>query len=623
MRLKSTQFITYVALIATLAIGIFAQTAKVDPVEQNLRRHVEYLSSDKLEGRRTGERGATLAAGYVADQFAKLRLQPGDNSGRRADYIQQFPFVTGVEMARTGNSFVLEYDARNGERMRVTDMIDARPVAFSPRGAVPGAPIVFAGYGITSREPTYDDYARRDVKGKIVMVLDGNPENDNPHSLYARFDVRTKALIAKDNGAVGLLVVTRQPDFPDEKLIRMSFDQTLGEAALPTLIVSQKNAAKILGIDEKDILALGTRAAVKLPDTKPAATFNVNLVRRNADASNVIGILPGNDPVLKDEAIVIGAHYDHLGHGGTDSLAVNSTDIHHGADDNASGTAAVIELARHFAAQRGNKRTIIFIAFSGEEEGLLGSQYYVSNPVWPLEKTVAMINLDMVGRLNADKLNVGGIGTAAEWRATVERENTKGRAMSKAAATSFSTVSATITPNFALQLNEDGYGPSDHQSFYIKKVPVLFFFTGTHSDYHKPSDTFEKINYVGLNRVVNYVADIVRGVDQNPTRPTYTVAKSSGNMGRSTGFNVYLGTVPNYADATDGMLLDGVRDDSPAAKAGLKPGDKIIHLAGKDVRNVMDYTYTLGEMRAGQEYEVVVMRGGQRMTMKIVPAARK
>jgi hypothetical protein len=607
-----------------LAIGTYAQTAKIDPVEQNLRRHVEYLSSDRLEGRRTGEKGATLAASYVADQFSKLRLQPGNRAGRRASYYQEFPFVTGVEMARTGNSFALEYTARNGERTRITDLIDARPVPFSMNGRVTGAPIAFVGYGITSRESNYDDYAGRDVKGKIVLVLDGNPENDSPHSAFGRFNVHTKALTAKDNGAIGMMVVTRQPDFPEEKLTRMTFDQTLGESALPTLVVSQKTAAAILGVDEKDILTISAHTAAKvkfdLPDTNPVVTYSVNLVKRDADASNVIGILPGSDPALKDEAIVIGAHYDHLGHGGQGSLDVNSTAIHHGADDNASGTAAMIELARYFASQKNNKRTLIFMAFSGEEEGLLGSQYYVSNPVWPLEKTVAMVNLDMVGRLNGEKLNVGGIGTATEFRPMVEAENAKNGPFAAVAAIPASSRSAA---GFALQLNEDGFGPSDHSSFYSKKVPVLFFFTGTHNDYHKPSDTYEKINYSGLNRVVGYVTAIVRSIDGNPQRPTYTVAKSSGNMGRTSGFNVYLGTVPNYADATDGLLLDGVRDDSPAAKAGLKPGDKIVHLAGKDIRNVMDYTYVLGEMRAGQEYDVIVLRGGQRLPLKIVPAARK
>jgi hypothetical protein len=237
-----------------------------------------------------------------------------------------------------------------------------------------------------------------------------------------------------------------------------------------------------------------------------------------------------------------------------------------------------------------------------------------------------MINLDMVGRLTNEKLNVGGIGTATEWKALVESKNgLRDPAISKikfqpsVIPVSNGKVGIAVQP-FNLALNEDGFGPSDHSSFYGKQIPVLFFFTGTHVDYHKPSDTAEKINYEGLARITNYVADIVYTIDRDPRRPTYTTAKSSGIAGRSTGFSVSLGTVPSYADSTDGLVLDGVRDGSPAAKAGIKPGDKVVKLAGKEVRNVMDYTYILGELKAGEEYEVELIRDGRHLTLKIVPA---
>jgi Zn-dependent M28 family amino/carboxypeptidase len=334
--------------------------------------------------------------------------------------------------------------------------------------------------------------------------------------------------------------------------------------------------------------------------------------------------MEGRDDVLKNEAIVIGAHYDHLGRGGQGSLAVNSSDVHHGADDNASGTAAILELARYFAKEKINKRTLIFVAFSGEEEGLIGSKYYVNNPVFPLEKTVAMINLDMVGRMTNRKLTVGGIGTATEWKTLIDNKNINQNAVVPGGNGGATNIKISPGPlnKFDLALNEDGFGPSDHSSFYGKKIPVLFLFTGTHDDYHKPSDTADKINYAGLEEVTYFVADLVTTIDQNPQRPTYAVAKSSGMAGGRSGFNISLGTVPSYSDSTGGMVLDGVRDNSPAAKAGLKPGDKIVKLAGKDIRNVMDYTYILGEMKAGEEYEVVVMRGAERLTMKIVPVKR-
>ncbi|HEY0546434.1 MAG TPA: M20/M25/M40 family metallo-hydrolase, partial [Pyrinomonadaceae bacterium] len=298
-------------------------------------------------------------------------------------------------------------------------------------------------------------------------------------------------------------------------------------------------------------------------------------------------------------------------------LAPRAGEIHHGADDNASGVAGVLELARWFSAAKSRpKRTLVFIAFSGEEEGLLGSNFYVNHPVVPLADTVAMINMDMIGRLKDDKLIVGGVGTAQGLRELVTLAN------SRNIKTDGTDVDTNAAAPLALTLNEDGYGPSDHSSFYAKQVPVLFFWTGTHEDYHKPSDTADKINYEGEARVLSLVRKVVNEIDFGEKRPTYTVAKSE-SQGRSMGFKVYLGTIPNYAESETGLKLDGVRDDSPAARAGLKAGDVIVKLAGRDVRNVYDYTYALGEMKAGAEYEVELMRGGERLTLKIIPAARK
>jgi len=314
-------------------------------------------------------------------------------------------------------------------------------------------------------------------------------------------------------------------------------------------------------------------------------------------------MLEGSDPLLKNEVIVIGAHYDHLGRGGegSGSLAPRSGDIHYGADDNASGTAGVLELARLFTAQKPRpKRTIVFMAFSGEEEGLLGSNYYVNHPLFPLANTVAMINMDMIGRMKDHRLSVGGVGTAKEWRDMISTDTDK---------------------SFQLTLTEDGFGPSDHSSFYAKQIPVLFFWTGTHNDYHKPSDTFDKINYDDEARILEMVARVVNQLDTADKRVTYTTAKSDATP--RTGFRVYLGTIPNYADSTDGLLLDGVRDDSPASKAGLKAGDKIVKIGDHQIRNVYDYTAALGEMNAGEEYVFEVKRGEQKLSVKVVPQARK
>ena len=633
-------------IVLSLVVSGYAQkqqAARVDSTEANIRRHIEYLASDKLEGRRTGEKGSTVATNYIAAQFTSIGLRAGaKGKGGKQSYLQPFPYITGVEMAKTGNGFTLEITQADGNRLKVENMLPVKPVGFSPNGSIENAKVVYAGFGITSTEPKFDDYTWNgkeiDVKGKVVIVFDGVPDNDSPHSPYQKFGLRAKALIAKEHGAIGMLVISREAKFEDDKLTRMGYDQSLGEAAIPTFVISRNTAQGILGTaTENELQAIeffsaakkagGIEGRAKFADTNPVVSFRVNLVKKSVSAYNVIGILPGTDPKLKSEAIVIGAHYDHLGRGGAGSLAANSTEIHHGADDNASGTAAIIEIARQFAKERKNKRTLIFISFSGEEEGLFGSNFYVNNPVFPLDKTVAMINLDMVGRLKDDKLTIGGIGTANEWKTIVQDMNPKVVTVSgwisggDGIPTTSGETRSEPKPAFTLQLNEDGFGPSDHSSFYGKKVPVLFFFTGTHNDYHKPSDTAEKINYDGILSITNYVQSIARKVDQNTQRPTYTVAKTTMQGGR-TGFNISLGTIPNYADSTDGMLIDGVRDGSPAAKAGVKAGDKIVKLAGHDIRNVMDYTFVLGEMKAGEEYEIVVLRGGERMTFKIVPVKR-
>ncbi|MBV9242324.1 MAG: M28 family peptidase, partial [Acidobacteria bacterium] len=520
-------------LLASLAIGLVAQ--KADVTEANLRKTIEYLASDKLEGRRTGEPGANMAAAYVANQFATLHLRAGaTGKNGKPSYMQAYPYITGVEQAKTGNKFDLVISG-------VSDgpLAQVSPVGFSPNGSVTNAPVSFAGYGIVAKEANFDDYSWQgrpmDFKGDVVVIFDGNPDNDNPHSPYQRFDLRTKALIAKEHGAVGMLVITREDVFQHDRLTRMEYDQSLGEAAIPTFVISRETARQILGYpneaslksaeelvkDKKD----GINTNIGFRDTQPHLTFSVNLIKKAVDAYNVIGEIPGTDPTLKNEAIVIGAHYDHLGHGGAGSLAANSTEVHHGADDNASGTAAIIELARMFAAKN-NKRTLIFIAFSGEEEGLFGSNWYVNHPVFPLDKTVAMINLDMVGRLSENKLTIGGIGTASEWRELVNRDDKFFDANPGSLKYDNPGAIGMAQPVFNLQLNEDGCGPSDHSSFYGKKVPVLFLFTGTHNDYHKPSDTADKINYNGEDLIVRYIRRLIWDIDQNPERPTYTVAKT-------------------------------------------------------------------------------------------------
>ncbi|HVG30865.1 MAG TPA: M20/M25/M40 family metallo-hydrolase [Pyrinomonadaceae bacterium] len=630
---------------------------------------------------------------------ASVARESGAESAARSmsAYLQLFPYVAGVTLGEDNAMSFIPRAGRSPQNARA-GAVDLRlgedwtPLAWSANGRAEGK-VVYVGYGITAAELNHDDYAGVDARGKIVFAFAGTPDGDNPHGRFASFgDLRFKAAAAREHGAVALLVVSREENFKDDRAARLSVDENLaaaGDAGLPVVLISRQVARRAVAAAALPAVTfenLEQSADGKPPGAQPAAvakdsaaqggggaaaeakrgeaqgtaqgmgqknaprkngstplgniafSLSTDVARREAPAFNVVGVVEGSDPKLKGEAVVVGAHYDHLGRGGAGSLAAREGDIHHGADDNASGVAGLLELARIVSdATPRARRTVVFVAFGGEEEGLIGSSYYVKNPVVPLAQTVAMLNMDMIGRMKDDKLIVGGVGTAAEWRELIGDANTdlnmrvniKGVAQQSGdipvVTSSNGTVIATANPKprFSLTLNEDGYGPSDHSSFYAKQVPVLFFWTGTHEDYHKPSDTADKIGYYSLARVTEFVRDVLRAVDAGDKRPTYAAAKTDATVGRSTGFRVYLGTIPNYAEGGEGLKLDGVREGSPAEAAGLRAGDVIVRMAGRDVKNVYDYTYALGEMKAGEEYEVEAVRGGERMKLKITPAARK
>ncbi len=670
-----------VLFIATSAFGQQKLARETRPDVERLRSHVTYLASDKLEGRRTGTEGANLAARYIAEEFARYNLRPHANQAHASTaappssrYMQEFPFVAGVSLG-VNNSMLftprpasttnqVEVGISNNATNERAASLDLRlgedwtPLGFSSSANNARVPVTFIGYGIKAAELNYDDYAGADVRGRIVMALAGTPDGDNPHGQFARYaDVRWKAIAAREKGASALVLISREENFRDERLARLSYDNSAGESGLPVVVISRQAAARILtagglpaladlesmlrGRAQTPSLNTGANAAATtsavnetrrsifnaLPLQNVTLNIATDVVRRSTPGANIIGIIEGTDAQLKSEAIIIGAHYDHLGRGGEGSLAPREGEIHHGADDNASGVAGLLELARIFSLKEMRpKRTLIFIAFGGEEEGLIGSNYYVNHPVVPLGQTIAMINMDMIGRMKENRLMIGGVGTATEWRDLISAANRNGTYLEKPAATSEASsrleASRMTYEPFSLTLSEDGYGPSDHSSFYSKQVPVLFFFTGTHTDYHKPSDTADKIDYAREAQIVSMVADIVSAVDSGARRPTFAVARSEGGR-RSMSFRVSLGVVPNYAESNDGMKIDGVRDDSAAAKAGLKAGDKITRMAGRDVRNVYDYTYALGEMKAGEEYEIEILRGGEILKLRITPAARK
>jgi hypothetical protein len=624
-------------LALALTASVFSQQPSANqPSPARLHKTIEYLASDMLEGRRTGTAAANDAAHYIAGEFDLMGLRPGMQLARaartrgenRARYLQSFPYISGVSLGNN-NSLRLSSPGLESVNYLVNDRW--MPLGFSSNASLNSASFVFAGFGISSAELKYDDYAVSNVRGKIAIVFDGTPDGDNPHGQFGQAgQLRFKAAAARAAGALALFIISAETNLKEERLAQLSYDNA-GEAGIPVIVILPGTAASILrtenvNLNEYQAVADARRSDpnssnLRLPANGVSLSLNVDVVRRETPSFNVVGILPGSDPNLKNETIVIGAHYDHLGLGGEGSLAPRAGEIHHGADDNASGVAGLLELARMFSTGPKPRRTIVFIAFSGEEEGLIGSNYYVNHPIVPLANTVAMINLDMIGRLKDKNLIIGGVGTAQEWRDKIAAANDFPEDK-RADGGNDGTFRLAVPKAFSLTLNEDGLGPSDHSSFYLKQIPVLFFWTGTHNDYHKPSDTAEKINYEGEARITSFVAKIIRDIDKSEKRPTYTTAKVS-STGRSSGFRVYLGTIPNYAETNDGLLLDGVRDDSPAAKAGLKAGDKIVKIAGRDVKNVYDYTYALGEMKAGQEYEIEVMRGSERVKLKITPEVKK
>ena len=681
---KTLRLLLALALLAPSAFAQSASKPAAAPDVERLRADVTYLASEKLEGRRTGSQGAQEAARYVAREFMRAGLRPAGNTPTddltETSYFQEFPYVSGVELGQ-GNELEATRQADAGVPLAIDFKVgeDWMPLGFGSNGKAE-APVAFVGYGIKAAEQNQDDYKGVDVKGKVAIAFAGTPDGDSPHGRFTRAgELRFKAAAARAAGAKALVIIAADEEFKQDRLARLRFDNAGGDAGLPVAVISRPSAAKILGLVGPPLLAEFERSLRRGGGGGPVAvvqdaelgkgvvlSLSADVVRKNAPAANVVGVLEGSDPKLKSEAIVIGAHYDHLGRGGEGSGSLGREgEVHYGADDNASGTAGLLELARLFAAEKEKmRRTVVFVAFGGEEEGLIGSSHYVQNPARPLEQTVAMLNMDMIGRLRGGALSVGGVGTAAELRSIVEEANkgykvtvyppaggdgkpegevkdpnvkvsekVKSDREAKARVPEADPIVITGTNGqtvvtarpvelFTLRLSEDGFGPSDHSSFYARRVPVLFFFTGGHEDYHKPTDTADRVNYEGEAQILGLVRDIVRRLQERDARPTYAVAKSDGNV-RAATFRVSLGVMPSYAESTDGLRLDSVREGSPAAAAGIKAGDKIVKLAGRDIRNVYDYTQALSEMKAGQAYEVELLRDGQRLTLKVTPAERK
>jgi len=573
--------------------------------------YVKVLASEKMRGRGTGSKELESAAEMIAKEFKATGLQPVGGS-----YFQRFPVTTQARLGGS-NKLALQFDGKKEALAFEKEFI---PLNFSSAGDVDGE-VVFVGYGITAPEYNYDDYAGIDVKDKIVVFFRREPQETDDKSPFAgrvytrhaQFD--SKATNAKLHGAKGAIMLSDVLSSGSGDLEKFARNAGPANAGIPFVMVKAETGEKLLekgGRNLRDI----HRDIDK--DMKPRSfvlpgsihiSMNADVRRVVKTVRNVVGYLPGET----DEHVVVGAHYDHLGMGEQFSMAPNMVGKPHlGADDNASGSAGVIELARWMSAQPKPKRGVLFMTFAGEELGLLGSSYYVNHPILPIDKAVAMINMDMIGRIKDGRVFVGGTGTGANFADLLKQ--------------------LPQPEGFQFDLSETaGYGSSDHTSFTTKQVPVLFFFSGLHGDYHKPSDTWEKINSKSAVQLLGYIGGALQNLANGHPRPQYVrVLPPQSSHGTGTapsgggvGYGPSFGSIPDFAEPPTGVRFADVREGTPAAKAGLKAGDIMVSFDGKKVQNLMDFTVLLRQKKAGDEVEVKVLRGGETLTVQVLLTARK
>ncbi len=635
----------------------------IDDTNARILTDAKFLAADDLEGRGVGTEGLVAASKYIRDEFVKAGLNVQTVDGQP---FQKFDLITSAKLGMPNN---LQLVGPNGQQFELQMNQDFEVCAFGGSGVI-DADLVFCGYGIDAPDIQYDDFAGLDVAGKVLVILRRNPQqaNDkNPfgggHGISRHAELRTKLQNAASRGAAAVIFVNdpyaSRKAAQDRKAAIEKAGQAVIDAAEAFTAIETNDTEKLTEAKNKLTEAVNRRktlvAAAENPkddalmpfgyagpgeaktttpavhvtqamldqilkpatnqtlaeleaaidaDLKPRslpltgwkARGAINVERVRSDVFNVIGTIEGEGP-LADENIVIGAHYDHVGRGGAGSLAPGSNDVHNGADDNASGTVALLELARQLGARKEKPaRRLVFIAFTGEELGLLGSAKYVKDPLFPLDKTVAMFNMDMVGRLNEDKLIVFGTGTSSRWEKELKELNADRK--------------------FELTFKPEGFGPSDHSSFYGKKIPVLHYFTGNHPDYHRPSDDWDKLNIDGIRRVVDFLQAMVLQTAANPDRPDYIEVKGTAQVGRS-GNRPYVGTIPDFSSEESGYSISGAAGGSPADKGGMKGGDRIVKIGPHKVTGLDDFDLALRKFQAGDSVDFVVIREGKEVTLKI------
>jgi Zn-dependent M28 family amino/carboxypeptidase len=586
--------------VVVLAAELFAQASKTRP-------HVETLASARLEGRLAGSNGERLASDYLVSELQKIGARPLPG---QKDFRLPFEFTAGT---RDGGSTLKVGSAVFGQ-----DQV--RALSFSDNADVSG-PVVFAGYGIVvppSQGLNYDSYATLDVKDKIVLVLRYFPEeaDQKTRGILSRYaDLRYKAMAARQHGAKGIVVVTG-PQSPNAgELAPMTFDTAIAGSGIAALSVTGRVAAALFdAVPDKPLAA----TQKSLDDANPHVTgfvlpgvalaVHAVVEREKRTGLNVVAYLPATPSSATGPRpwVAIGAHYDHLGHGEAGNTLGGKADAgktYVGADDNASGSAAVLAIAAALAKQP-RSRNVLVGFWSGEELGLVGSSAFATTPPVPLDAIAAYLNFDMVGRMQENRLTVQATGSSPAWGRILEQAN--------------------VAAGFDIAVQEDPYQPTDVATFNAAGIPSLSFFTGTHADYHKPSDTPDKIDYEDLDRVADFGAAIVRRIEDTAEAPVFTkVDQPLQQGGGRAGVRVFTGTIPDYGSEAKGLLLGGVVGGGPAEQAGLRKGDIIVEIAGQTIANIYDYTYALDILKIGQPAKVIYMRDGKRLEATLTPAARK
>lgn len=581
--------------IFCLTFPVYSQVNPEITVEE-LKEHVKYLADDKLEGRKPATEGSKLAAEYIVNHLKEYGFSFFDDNP-----YQNFEIITGIHVGENNHFSYNDEDFRSE-----TDFI---PTTLSSNGEVSGK-AVFIGYGFDIESPhfSWNDYKDVDTEGKILFMLRGAPAVDSLESVFEDYTALTKkVLAAKDHGAAAVVFVSGKDFDETDELMPLRTRSGIHGIGIPIIHISRFGMNKIL---ESSNVTVEEMEGYYKKQLKPNTlvldgdvSLGVNLVEETAQASNIVAYIEGSDPVLKNEYVLIGAHYDHLGFGGpgSGSRRPDLHEIHNGADDNASGSAAILEIAEKLAANKAElKRSVIYAAFDSEEMGLLGSKAFAEKPPVELTSIKFMANLDMVGRLDSadHNLTVGGTGTAVEMEDILNK------------------ISAGT--QIVTAFSPEGLGPSDHATFYANNIPVMFLFSGMNHDYHTPDDDYDRINYDGMKMIADYAYNVVEDVINRDAPLTFQEAGPKEREEGQHAFKVTLGIMPDYTDSSDeGMKIDAVMPDKPAQKAGMLRGDIITSIKGKPVGNIYDYMHRLGELKKGEIVDVEVIRDGEKITIPV------